>query len=254
MATQLERIASLETSASIAKWVLGIFIPLVIGWGAFITINVIAMKQSLADGGNTKLVTELKAPKSPEQLQANLSTVTAQIQTARVDGKRPDSKKVAALSGALAQVVSSYPTLSEGWHTAGELISYRAVPSEPENPAECRGAGNAVSSGFWDARIHVTYLLHDCTLSLDQSANDSDRLFIPSGLYGTSRVGNALLLKNVHVVYHGGPISFPGDTLIFWNCTFEFQISSPPPAPANSLTETLLAASDINQVTFKSPS
>jgi hypothetical protein len=47
MATQLERIASLETSASIAKWVLGIFIPLVIGWGAFITINVIAMKQSL---------------------------------------------------------------------------------------------------------------------------------------------------------------------------------------------------------------
>jgi hypothetical protein len=52
MASQPERIASLEATASIAKWVLGIFIPLVIGRGAFITMNVIAMKQQLADGGN----------------------------------------------------------------------------------------------------------------------------------------------------------------------------------------------------------
>jgi hypothetical protein len=45
MPTQPERIASLETTTSIAKWVLGIFIPLVILWGAFITMNVIAVKQ-----------------------------------------------------------------------------------------------------------------------------------------------------------------------------------------------------------------
>ena len=67
------------------------------------------------------------------------------------------------------------------------------------------------------------------------------------------RVAVGISLENVRVVYHGGPL-LPVVFLIFSNCTFDFQMSTPPPQEGISLTQTLLAANDIKNVKFGHPS
>lgn len=215
--------------------------------------KITAIEQELADGGNAKLVAELRAPKSTEQLQANLATITAQIQTARVNGEQPDAKKVEALSKALAQVVQKNPQLPEAWQVAGELISYRAIPAKPASTlAEC---SPVVFTGMpqQDWRIPVLLQLQNCTIALDDLAQLSPKLM---GLLARDQgqvYKSALLLRNVHVVYRGGAIALPVRALIFNNCTFEFDLDGSPPAPGNSLTETLLVATDIRDVSFTFP-
>lgn len=124
MASQPERIASLETSLGHLKIGLLVLVPVLLTWGAYITVNVISMKQAITDGGNTKLVAELKVPKSPLQLHANLATVTAQIETARANGVQPNPQKVRALTGALSQVVQNDPKLVDAWRAVATLASY----------------------------------------------------------------------------------------------------------------------------------
>jgi hypothetical protein len=55
MASQPERITSLETTAKIARLVPLPLISIVIGRGVYITANAIAIKEQLAAGGNTNV-------------------------------------------------------------------------------------------------------------------------------------------------------------------------------------------------------
>ena len=71
-----------------------------------------------------------------QQLQAALATVTAQVQTARADGKAPDEEKVKALASAVSHVVQHKPDSPEAWQTAAALVSYRAVASKPVEPKD----------------------------------------------------------------------------------------------------------------------
>lgn len=66
------------------------------------------------------------------------------------------------------------------------------------------------------------------------------------------RVAVGISLENVRVVYHGGPL-LPVVFFTFSNCTFDFQMSTPPPQDGISLTQTLLAANDIKNVKFGHP-
>lgn len=260
MASQPERIASLETTASIAKWVLGIFIPLVIVWGAFVTMNVIAMKQQLADGGNTKLVTELKSPKSPDQLQANLSTVVAQIQMARVEGKPPDEKKVAALSGALAKVVQDSPSLPEVWQAAAQLVDYKFQPKQtdeslpncldmvpPEAPEVDRiqtpdGAVDypnfsGPQTQGWMAHIY----LGKCVLDLDDEGDFDNtsvgKYFQRVRKHHPQAAIFIIVVQDAVIKYSGGKM-LPVSAIQFANCAFE--IVPPVSLPSNN-TKQLIA-------------
>jgi hypothetical protein len=93
-----ERVAVIESNLGIVKWIIGIFVPLVVLWAAYITTSVIALKQAVSDGGNIKLVAQLKAPASPQQLRATLSTVTGQLQTIQVSHAKPNPQKISGLS------------------------------------------------------------------------------------------------------------------------------------------------------------
>jgi hypothetical protein len=250
MPTQPERIASLETTTSIAKWVLGIFIPLVILWGAFITMNVIAVKQQLADGGNTKLVTELKAPKSPEQLQANLAMVTAQIETARVDGKQPNEKKVKALAGALTEVAKRNPALPEPWRAIATLTSYSTsdIGGTTQLPdCDVTQAPHTIDPSELPFRVPLSspttgYVFKNCTLHMDH---------LPPGKLQTGMAyfqadpnrkmtpwisGYVALIFNCNVILTDAGIVESGilDFKAF-SSRFEFQIEKTPSAPAQDL-------------------
>lgn len=249
MASQLERLASLETSTKLILWAGGIAITILTGWIAWATVSLVAIQQSIADGGTTKLVSELKAPKSEEQLKANLTTVSAQIQTAQVQKKRPDPSKVDALSGAVAKVILSDPQIPEAWQTASLLISYRTPPPVAA-PPPCTPNGNVISllpevspnlpSGR-NALLFVGFILSNCTLALDgPSPIFSDQAFQFALNPAHKGIIATLILRNVHVIYKGGPLPNVR-AIVFKNCTFEFQTNKRAPGAAPSLMEAILS-------------
>ncbi len=260
MASQLERIASLETTASHAKWVLGIFIPLVIIWGAFITMNVIAMKQRIEDGGNTRLVTELKSPKSPEQLKANLTTITAQIQTARANGVKPDEKKIQSLAGALTEVVKKDPQSPEAWMAAAELVSFRS-PSLENQQSNCFDQHAVAGLGAYMADQKTGKIVgygpdvlkySDCTFLL----SDIDGFNNSISGKALREHGNGekstltFILENAHLVYRGGSVIY-FTQLECIACTYDFNSLEIPAPAVQKLTRDLLIASDYADIKIK---
>jgi hypothetical protein len=255
MASQPERIASLETTVKIAKWILGIFIPAVIAWGAFVTVNVVEMKQALLDGGTTKLVAELKSPASPEQLRANLTTVIAQVQTANANGRKPDSQKVQAISAALSKVVQSNPGLPEAWSAAAEVVSFRNEISHPNLPAlpECRIdqakpeiIEKAIPNGkSWD----MGYFFSKCRLKLEdvppmlltpsEWPKDWPVQFVEmNGAKGT-HAGLPVYLTDGQVIYDGGPIAHEAG-FVFIDCALRLKTKDVPDSRVRDILDLAL--------------
>ena len=247
-------------NAAIGTVLTGVF-----GWGWFITTNVIAIKQQLADGGNKQIVAALQSPESPSSLRANLSTVIAQVQVAQAEGKNPVPAKVIPLSRAIGAVLASDSAPPEAWRAAGQLISYRSSTSGEANSVNScvAGTGEQVYDGPVDPAssiapgdtLRTTLRLANCTLVLDDpSLMESDagraimKAFALTG-YPPDRFRLALLLTNVRVVYSGGPIV--ADRIVCQGCTFDIKLNSAPPPQGRAVVETLLAANDFRDVTMK---
>jgi hypothetical protein len=226
-------------------------------WSIHIGNKVTAIEQQLADGGYTKLVAEIKAPKSPQQLQANLALVTAQVRKDRLANKKPDAQKVAALSDAVAQVIQKDPSVSEGWQAASQLINYR-MPTVPAPLPACEiRRGDTIFmkpmifpnlSSNQSALLFVGLTIENCTLTLDGPSPVFESKVFQDMLNHKGMIP-ALVLKNVHVIYRGGPL--PGVRAIkFENCTFEFQANTAPPADASHLMQTILDSPTTSSVNF----
>lgn len=217
-----------------------------LGWCYHIGIKVAVIES----GGNTKLVTQLEAPKSSQQLQAALATVTAQVQTARADGKAPDEKKVKTLASAVAQVVQHKPDLPEAWQTAAALVSYRAVASKPIEPKECTTQLKILQAAITRDSQKITYYgeaYEDCTVILDGASISEVFRNVPNSMHIPPGAPSILKFTHVHVIYRGGTIP-PANLLIFLSCTFEFQLNTQPQPSGQELTQTLLTANNINEV------
>jgi hypothetical protein len=261
MATQPERIASLEAGRK-GQWIALVAVATVgVGWMGWISIMLFGMKgdmqavkQKLKDGGTGDIVSELRQPKSPDQLRASLSTVVAQVQTAKAEGKKPDEKKIAALSGAVAEVIKRDSTTPEAWQAAGELISYRSeLPAQAAQIAEfsshqpCTGQTDmdainrlAFPKGITAGGLPVErmgdtvgLLDHDCTIQLDGKSFSHWKCL-------------RCLVK-----YSGGPISMHRST--FEDCIFVFNFNAAqPPAPDGRRMGLELLASDLKKVEIPS--
>jgi len=230
-----------------------------LGWCWHIGNRVTAIAQHLADGGVTNLVAHLESPKSTEQLQAGLSTVIAQVQTARAEGVRPNEKKVASLTQAVSHVVQSDPNLPEAWNAATELISYRSqlLRSGPEPLAPCNlhdikpevkteGSPNAVGG----LSIRPGFYLSNCSLKLEDvpdltmSAEE-----VPNSLVkftGKGKVAIPLYLTDGEITYYGGPLRY--SAFFFINCTFRLQANGIPDDSAQKLLIAVLNTPDLRYV------
>lgn len=215
-----------------------------------------AIKQSIADHGLGQIVSDLNAPKSPAQLQASLSTVVAQVQTARADGKAPNKEKVAALSSALSDVVQKNPTLPEAWKAASELISYRTSEAIASSSAQCDGPE---SIGSIDPNDHFdpnnitipVAVYRNCTMDIgDIAGYQNGKLSNAVRSIGKKDVYFTLALDHVHVIYRGGPV-IPVALFVFSNCSFDFQLNGPPPPQGERITKTLLASENPENVRVK---
>ena len=229
-------------------------------WGWFVTTNVIAIKQQLADGGNKQIVTELTFPKSQQQLQANLSTVVAQVQTARAEGKAPNATKVTSLSSAVAEVVQRNSELPEAWQAAMQLVDYKyqlklGTSTNLPNCLDTLSPGNAevdrlrTSDGgtvdypnysgpqtpAWMSHV----ILGHCTLNLDDDGSfDSTsvgRFFASVRTHHPQATMFFLVMNDAHVTYSGGKM-LPITGVTFTNRTFE--VTSPSKLP-NRLTRAM---------------
>lgn len=266
MATQPERLASLESTMSVVKGTLVVLVPSLLLWGWFITTNVIAIKQQLADGGNKQIVAQLKNPSSPQQLQANLSTVIAQIQTTSANGTKMSSKKVAALSGAVAQVIQTNPSVPEVWPAASQLAMVRPTtlspalipanyvfPPGPFHPNTVNCFDLKIPSIYGresaeDPYVSATLLLRNCTFALDdlKAFYAHEEAAQAKTIYGYRKLQINIVLIGVHVTYGGGPV-IPFQSLQAFNCTYQFSLPSVPPSLGSELVETLLTAqTDVN--------
>jgi hypothetical protein len=131
------------------------------------------------------------------------------------------------------------------WQAASQLITYRSMPAgtKPSNDRPCRDMNVVIDRERGVDGVYEHIEMSNCTFDLDNNPG-----FAWNGLPGYEY----LVLHNVRVRYRGGAIHDIG-RVMFDRCTFEFQISAPPPIPAQHLTETLLAASDISKVSFGLP-
>jgi hypothetical protein len=217
-------------------------------WLSILTGLLWTIHGQLAEGGNANLVTELKSPKSPEQLQANLTTVTAQIQTARLQGKHPDEKKLMALSGALSQVIEKTPEIPEAWQTTAVLIDYRTAPAKPVSSDECGDSPTVIALEGAAPTPSFGLSYKNCTLVLDNAKG-----ILNSKIYANMHNGNdhapyiTIFLENVRVIYNGGALP-PVGAISFSNCIFDLQMYVKPPETAQRLIQALLSAPNINNI------
>ncbi|MGD0629904.1 MAG: hypothetical protein ABR987_11145 [Terracidiphilus sp.] len=140
--------------------------------------------------------------------------------------------------------ISSEPSVSNSvWPAAAELINYRSSPSNAANPEICE------PNNSFSRMPAMQIVIHGCTFVLDDAAPQFMQLF---QLLQSEHMPPVLILDRVHVIYRGRAI-IPVRAILFVNCSFEFQISAPPPAAARSLTKILLAASDFKRIDFELP-
>jgi len=252
---------SLKVIKGIAMWAA---VP-VLAWATFITYNVIAMMNG---GGTSKIVAELKAPKSQEQLRANLSTVIAQVQTARAEKKKPNSQKVEALSKAVSQVVQQNPSVPEAWGAAAELISYHTEMTHPNaahlppcNIGDAKPESRETNLPNNGKRWNMGFFFSSCSLRLE----DVPPLLIYTkdwpkdwpvhaleapGVTGT-RVGFPVYLTNGEVIYDGGTIQHEAG-FAFINCIFKLHTTGVPDEPAKTLLTAGLKRDDLIEINLPS--
>jgi len=225
----------------------------------------------LQTGGNSQLLAELKTPKSPEQLRANLTTVTAQIETVRANGVKPSTRKITDLSEALSHVVRNNPELEETWQATAQLVSLKSDLLNPEagklKPCDTSHAVpeqryQAVRDGQWELR--AGYFYSHCTLDLEYlPAQDKKGTFhmdiIDDGSSKTDRKLHGkplqiepsdtylqlpIFLENGTVVYHGGAIPFGNFQFEFRNCRLDFSVHGVPSKPVQDLLNAGLTEND----------
>jgi hypothetical protein len=219
------------------------FFWVVVGFG-FVWLGAISLflwniHGQLANVGNANLVRELESPKSQEQLQANLGMVSAEIQTATANGKKPDEKKIATLSTALSKVVKRDPDLPEAWQAAARLVSYESsVKDEKLHGLPLCDIDN-VKVSYRPTMINgqeivfVGYFFSNCTLELE-------RLPARSGIVRPTYLDNGI------VVYHSGPLAQGNIAFRFTNCRFEFDVRGVPSKPIQDMLISGLQQPDID--------
>jgi hypothetical protein len=259
-----ERVAVIESNLGIVKWIIGIFVPLVVLWAAYITTSVIALKQAVSDGGNIKLVAQLKAPASPQQLRATLSTVTGQLQTIQVSHAKPNPQKISGLSEAISTVIDREPNLPEAWMAASAIVNLKPVKFDPAqlppeitkvvdpqilenaviNQVPIRNQETPCLSLHSDPiNPHTTgnglfYFFYGCTLDLGDIEGFNS--LIKNMRRAVPDVQIEFYLVRVNVIYRGGDL-IPLSRLGLYGCTLDFNILSEPPSRGRALVQALLA-------------
>ena len=269
MATQPERIAALEADHK-GQWRAIVAVATVgaawMGWLSIMLFgmkgDIQALKQKVKDGGTGDIVSELKQPKSPQQLQASLNTVIAEIQTAHVEGKKPDNKKSAALSTALYDVAKGHPNLPEAWRAAATLVSFQSTnvaslaPSlpecdvtvkprmiEPSEVPEIPLRADSARKGF---------LFRNCRLNMDRlPSGELIQATNPNMPGDIAYIGWVAFVINSEVILNdSGIIHTSVEQFNFVGCRLQYEIDQTPQKPAQRMLLASLRPNPFGQISL----
>src|SRR5215831_12259731 len=270
-------LASIKTALGIGKWISGILASAVVtigiiafSWCYNIGVKVGRLEQADQQRG-TQIVADLKAPKSQQQLQANLTTVTAQIETARAEGKRPDPSKVKPLSSVLSEVVKKNPDMPSAWNAAMQLVNYRFQPtfgnisslpdclhipmtsvrSEVQGPPGPDGIPTHFPVETFPPVVQMKAAmveLKNCRLDLDDNGDfaSTNAASALTDAKKRSPATNYLILElnNAFITYKGGKL-LPVNEIRFKNCFFEIRPTLDlPDNRRQAITQQLLEAKE----------
>lgn len=271
-------VAEMRGALKALKWlaaclfgVVGAALIAAITWGYNTGARVGKIEQALQQSG-TNIVAQITSPKSAEQLNATLLTVTAQVATAKAEGKAPDPKKIQPIADALSKVVKDNPTLPHAWEAAVEVVDYRFQPSSKEvsslpdclNLAQNRPLSTEIQTqkpdgtlshepapGKITARIWAGMVVaQNCRLDLDDNGTfevskaaksfEDEKKREPRISYFILEISNAF------ITYKGGKL-LPISEIRFRNCSFHIEPAiGVPDMRRQSITRQLLEAKSEN--------
>lgn len=252
--TRLEN--QIKDAVHSARW-FAAFLVAWLGAGTYFLISAMgdirAIRQNLKDRGS-EIVNNIEHPKTTEDLAANLTLASAQIQVARAEHRKPDSSKLASLQHAIADAASEHTDLPAAWSAAAELISYRssALHEFPQRLPPCDLVDLKPESRTWRLSNGVVmgtagYYLSDCSLRLEDvpplAVTDAGPLHVKP----PDSILLVVSLTNGEVIYDGGPIRHEGG-FVFENCTFDLRTDGVPTGAARQILTAALTSKDLIQV------
>ncbi len=220
-----------------------------------------AIKQRLADGGSHELVSELEKASTPAAVAAQMTVIKGQIALEAAQGKKPNEKKIEAISPALLLAAKRYPEVSETWSAVSTLVSYRTssvvFPRElnPDSLPDCdvdkeKTTFLPQTYGFPPSAMGYEegYLFRDCRLYLDRLPGHRKTFTIlpdPNSPNPNFRQGGPAAIVypayalNVVIVWRGNFSDNDILSLTTLNCKFQFAVNDVPNRQGQNL---LLAA------------
>ena len=239
-----------------ARW-FAAFLVAWLGAGTYFLISAMgdirAIKQNLRDRGS-EVVNNIEHPRTTDELAANLTLASAQIQLARAEHRKPDSSKLASLQHAIADAASEHTDLPAAWSAAAELISYRssALHEFPQHLPPCNLVDIKPESRTWRLPNGVImgttgYYLSDCSLRLEDVPPLAVTDAGPFHVKPTDTILLVVSLTNGEVIYDGGPIRHEGG-FVFENCTFDLRTDGVPTGAARHILTAALTSKDLIQV------
>ncbi|HTB96898.1 MAG TPA: hypothetical protein VK716_07800 [Terracidiphilus sp.] len=218
-----------------------------LGWSIHVGNKVNAIEDDLSNNWR-RSVAQLASPKSPAQLQAAVTSLRAQIETAKAQGTPPDQEKAAAYSRALSRALKANPTLPGAWNTAIQMVDYRFAP-ETQSVASLPNclntplnqAANAASSqqpqpipaapasgvgeGVHPQQQGETLTVQNCRLALDDANFGSSNAakILANAASRDPKAGYSVLeMSNAYITYSGGAL-IPIREIHFRICSFNIE-------------------------------
>jgi len=218
-----------------------------LGWCYNLGVKVGKLEQADHEHG-IDIVAQLQSPASTEQLETNLIAVTAQIETAKVEGKLPDQSKVRPLSSVLSGVLKNNPDMPRAWNAATQLVNYRFQPSgkdlsslpdclnlplmgsraEVEGPPGPDGipTHSPPTGPVIVRKLGAMVVAQNCRLDLDDNgefaSSTAARDFEDAKRHKPEINYFVLEVSNAYITYKGGKL-IPVNEIRFKNCSFEIR-------------------------------
>jgi hypothetical protein len=183
---------------------------------------------------------------------SNLGMAAALLKTAKEKDRKSDPALLHQNAIRLEATPSELKDSPEFWQAASELISYRSQQVSTAASASITNCldrspttqiTQATNSGP-AVFTHGPFVYSNCSIELDSPK--AAEIF-----RNTLSLGD-LELRHCRVVYRGGPIVVPGarGELKFVDCLFDISTPLQPANPGRELVANLLAAENLNYVTF----
>jgi len=220
-------------------------------------LNGVRMNQKLDDLSELikpfiRQILEQAAQLTKQDFSKKLPEVGAALSLAKTARFIPPPETVTAINSKLLATDNKGP---EFWGAAAAMINFRSS-SGPNGLPNCLDKDPEIRLAEpMDAKqttMKVTPAIYrDCQIELD--APRANAIYVQ-----LLRIDD-LELRHCRVIYRGGPLIFPTQSLgggpprviRFVGCVFEFYIKAVPPGPGKTLVSDLLSTSDVGQVNVK---